>query len=170
MARSKKFKASKISTVIGHGTEIRGDVIFSGGLHLDGTVKGGLAAKDDDSATLTVSEQGAIEGDVKVPNVILNGSVAGDVYAVRRVELAAKARVTGTVYYNLLEMAMGAEINGQLMHVDDKEPRKLGYMGGDEKEPGKPEAISKPEKTKTIPGAVEAESTAREPVVSSSKS
>ncbi len=141
MARSKKFKASKISTVIGHGTEIRGDVTFSGGLHLDGMVKGSLTAQEDSTATLTVSEQGAVEGDVRVPNVILNGSVIGDVYATGRVELAAKARVTGTIYYNLLEMTMGAEINGQLMHTDDAEPRMLGYLGDDEERPGKPEVV-----------------------------
>ncbi|MCF6354293.1 MAG: polymer-forming cytoskeletal protein [Candidatus Polarisedimenticolaceae bacterium] len=134
MSKSKKFKASKISTVIGHGTEIKGDISFSGGLHLDGVIKGNLATHQDNAATLTVSEDGSIEGDVRVPNVILNGVVVGDIYASGRVELAAKARVTGTVYYNLLEMAMGAEINGQLKHVNESEPRMLGYLDG-EKDP-----------------------------------
>ncbi|HEC15969.1 MAG TPA: polymer-forming cytoskeletal protein [Sedimenticola sp.] len=160
MARLKKFKASKICTVIGHGTEILGDVNFSGGLHLDGTVKGSLAAQQDDSATLTVSEQGSIEGDVRVPNVILNGSVIGDVYAAGRVELAAKARVTGTVYYSLLEMAMGAEVNGQLKRIDDEEPRMLGHFQGDAKGPGKPE---------TNPKAPELDSTGTVAIVSSKK-
>ncbi len=131
VSKSKKFKASKISTVIGHGTEIKGDISFSGGLHLDGVIKGNLVTHQDDAATLTVSEDGSIEGDVRVPNVILNGVVVGDVYASGRVELAAKARVTGTVYYNLLEMAMGAEINGQLKHVNESEPRMLGYLDGE---------------------------------------
>ncbi len=128
VSKSKKFKASKIATVIGHGTEIKGDLSFSGGLHLDGTIKGNLTTGQDVDATLTVSEDGAIEGDVRVPNVILNGAVVGDVYASGRVELAAKARVTGTVYYNLLEMAMGAEVNGQLKHVNENEPRMLDYF------------------------------------------
>ena len=65
---------------------------------------------------LTVSEKGRIEGDVRVPNLILNGAVQGDVYASERVELASHARVTGNVYYNLIEMAMGAEVNGNLVH------------------------------------------------------
>ncbi len=131
VSKSKKFKASKISTVIGHGTEIKGDISFSGGLHLDGVIKGNLMTHQDNAATLTVSEDGSVEGDVRVPNVILNGVVVGDVYASGRVELAAKARVTGTVYYNLLEMAMGAEINGQLKHVNESEPRMLGYLDGE---------------------------------------
>jgi len=133
VSRSKKFKASKISTVIGHGTEIKGDLSFAGGLHLDGIIKGDLTTNHDDAATLTVSEHGSIEGDVRVPNVILNGTVIGDVYASNRVELASKARVTGTVYYSRLEMAMGAEVNGQLKHVNESEPRMLGYFDEEDK-------------------------------------
>ncbi len=133
VSKSKKFKASKIATVIGHGTEIKGDISFSGGLHLDGVIKGNLTTNQDDSATLTVSEDGSIEGDVRVPNVVLNGAVVGDVYACGRVELAARARVTGTVYYNLLEMAMGAEVNGQLKRVNENEPRMLGFLDEEKK-------------------------------------
>ena len=130
MLRSKKIKVAKISTVIGVDTEITGDVVFSGGLHLDGTIKGGLTADQDSTSTLTLSEQGTIEGDVRVPNVVLNGTVIGDVYAGKRVELASKAKVQGTVYYNMLEMALGAEVNGQLVHTEEEETRMLGYDGG----------------------------------------
>ena len=134
MARGKRFKAPKVSTVVGQGTVITGDVGFSGGLHLDGSIKGNVSGDADNNSTLTVSEQGAVEGDVRVENLILNGAVVGDVYANGRVELASNARVTGTVYYRLLEMAMGAEVNGQLVHSEDEEPRMLGYDGDDKPE------------------------------------
>lgn len=130
MARIKRFKAPKVSTVIGQGTAITGNVEFSGGLHLDGTVKGNVGGEADTQSTLTVSEQGRIEGDVRVDNLILNGTVVGDVYANERVELATNARVSGTVYYRLLEMAMGAEVNGKLVHSEEQEPRMLGHDGG----------------------------------------
>lgn len=129
MARLRRFKPPKVTTVIGQGTVINGDVLFRGGLHLDGSVKGNVSGEEDSNSTLTVSEQGTVEGDVRVDNLILNGSVVGDVYANERVELAPAARVTGTVYYRLLEMAMGAEVNGQLVHSEDLEPRMLGYDG-----------------------------------------
>ena len=118
MARGKRFKAPKVSTVVGQGTVINGDVGFSGGLHLDGSIKGKVSGEAETQSTLTVSEQGKVEGDVYVDNLILNGAVVGDVYARERVELATNARVTGTVYYRLLEMAMGAEVNGQLVHKE----------------------------------------------------
>lgn len=113
--RKRKFKHANITTVIGRETELVGDLTFTGGLHLDGTVKGNVYAADGGNS-LTVSEHGRIEGEVHVPNIILNGVVQGDVYASERVELAPKARVSGNVYYDLLEMESGAEVNGNLVH------------------------------------------------------
>ena len=78
------------------------------------------ALASDSGATLSVSDSGVVEGSVAVPNVVLNGTVKGDILAHDRVELGATARVTGNVYYGLIEMEMGAEINGKLIH----EPRK----------------------------------------------
>ena len=103
--------------------------MFSGGLHLDGTIRGNVVADQDDSSALILSEQGMVEGDVRVPNVILNGKVKGDVIASQRVELVANARVTGTLYYKLLEMAMGAEVNGQLISGEGVPAPKLAYHG-----------------------------------------
>jgi cytoskeletal protein CcmA (bactofilin family) len=112
-------KAHRIDTLIGAGTRIIGDVQFSGGLHVDGHIKGNVDAPPESGATLSVSDSGVIEGSVAVPNVILNGVVKGDILAHERVELGATARVAGNVYYALIEMEMGAEINGKLIH----EPR-----------------------------------------------
>ncbi|GMQ84418.1 MAG: polymer-forming cytoskeletal protein [Gammaproteobacteria bacterium] len=112
----RKSGCSGIDTVIGSQTRLEGDIRFSGGLHVDGTIKGNLVAEPGTETVLTVSEQGRIEGDVRVPNLVLNGAVQGDVYASERVELASHAKVTGNVYYNLIEMAMGAEVNGNLVH------------------------------------------------------
>jgi cytoskeletal protein CcmA (bactofilin family) len=116
-----RSRSQRIDTLIGASTRIIGDVHFSGGFHVDGHVKGNVDAPPDSGATLSVSDAGVVEGAVAVPNVILNGTVKGDILAHERVELGATARVTGNVYYGLIEMEMGAEINGKLIH----EPRKL---------------------------------------------
>jgi len=111
---------SQIDSLIGSGTEVRGDVHFKDGLHIDGIVKGSVIAEGD-ASMLTMSEEGRIEGEVRVHNLVLNGEVLGDVYASEHIELAPAARVTGNVYYNLIEMAMGAEVNGNLVHKADVE-------------------------------------------------
>ena len=114
--RKKKFSAARIDTLIGQGTEISGDLVFSGGLHVDGHIKGNVVAEEGSTAILILSEHGKIEGEVRVPLMVLNGEIFGDVYGSTRVELAPKSRVNGSVYYNLIEMAIGAEVNGSLVH------------------------------------------------------
>jgi cytoskeletal protein CcmA (bactofilin family) len=109
-------KGAAVDTLIGRQTEVLGDVRFSGGLHVDGKIKGSVTTIGTDKAAhLSVSETGAIEGDVRVPTMMLNGTVTGDVRATEKLTLAAKARVTGNVYYKVLQMESGAMINGQLM-------------------------------------------------------
>ncbi|RMF13653.1 MAG: polymer-forming cytoskeletal protein [Gammaproteobacteria bacterium] len=110
---------TQFDTLIARNTRIEGDIVFSGGIHLDGTVKGTLRAEDE-NAVLRISEAGQVVGDVIVPTLIINGRVQGDVYASRHVELAEKASITGNVYYNLIEMAMGAEVNGALVHQSEQ--------------------------------------------------
>lgn len=116
-------KVSKIETLIGNTIVIRGDLIFSGGLHIDGKIIGNVIAEDGSNSMLVLSDHGSIEGEVRVPYVVLNGEVIGDVYATERVELSAKAQVNGNVFYNLLEMALGSQVNGNLVHV--KNEKKL---------------------------------------------
>lgn len=127
--QGKKVKtlSAKVDTIVGQQTQIEGDVRFSGGLHVDGRIRGNVIAEDGAASVLTISEHGSIEGDVQVPNVILNGSVQGDVRSDERIELAAKARVTGNVYYNLIEMAMGSEVNGSLVHRTDSSSSVVNF-------------------------------------------
>ncbi|QKT04086.1 polymer-forming cytoskeletal protein [Ectothiorhodospiraceae bacterium 2226] len=126
-AKSKRPSTGTIDTLIGPDTRLEGDVVFSGGLHVDGTIHGNVTA-DGDNATLTLSEGGVIIGEVRVPSVVLNGRIEGDVHA-GHVELATRSRIAGNLYYRVIEMAMGAEVNGSLVHRGERdearEPARL---------------------------------------------
>lgn len=111
-------KIGRIATIIGQGTEIEGDLSFHEGLHIDGTVKGSVKAIGN-NGVLIISELGVVEGDLHAPIVILNGTVSGNVFASDRLELAENAKVDGDLTYKTLEMSVGAEINGRLLHVED---------------------------------------------------
>ena len=117
--KKEQRKQAAISTLVGSKTRVHGDLEFTGGCLVDGFVKGNVKSVDDDGATLTISERGAVEGSVRVPNVLLNGTVRGDVSASHRIELGANARVVGNVQYRLIEMAIGAEVNGKLIHESE---------------------------------------------------
>ena len=131
MFGSKKIKSSKIDTLVGQGVEVTGDVKFQGGLHLDGTIIGNVTTPDAaEGSVLVISERGCIKGDVHVAYAVINGEVTGNVYASEKLELSAKARISGDVEYNLLEMASGAEINGKMLH-NIHEKKRLEHQKDD---------------------------------------
>lgn len=107
-----------IDTLIGPQVTIRGDVVFSGGLYVEGHIQGKVIAEAGGRAVLTLAEQGSIEGEVQVPVVVINGRMTGDVHALERIELAAKARVQGNLHYKVVEMSAGAQLTGRLVHAD----------------------------------------------------
>ncbi len=123
---SKKIRSSKIETLIGQSLEITGDVKFSGGLHLDGKIVGNVNSENDDTSVLIISDTGRIEGDVHVSYAVINGEVMGNVFASEKLELSGRARITGNVTYNLLEMASGSEVNGEMLH-DRQEKKRLEH-------------------------------------------
>jgi len=112
-----KPKLKRIDTLIGEHTQLKGDLSFAGGLRIDGSIIGNINAANSNNALLTLSSKGNVEGDIKVPNLIIDGTISGNVFASEHIELASNAKISGNVYYNLLEMAMGAEVNGQMIHV-----------------------------------------------------
>ena len=116
MFKQKPSKNAKVDTLIGAKTRINGDIEFNGGLHLDGHINGNVTGDSSAGTFLSVSEHGCIEGSVIAPSVILNGLVKGDIEASDRVELGSKARVLGNVVYTIIETAVGAQINGKLIH------------------------------------------------------
>lgn len=116
MFSKKQRRHTVVDTLVGSNSKVNGDLHFRGGCHIDGTVNGNVSADPDTDSALSISDVGNVEGGVTVPYVVLNGIVKGDVFASQRVELGATARVIGNVYYNLIKMAEGAEINGKLVH------------------------------------------------------
>lgn len=124
--------AARIDTLIGRNTEISGNVSFGGGLHVDGRVHGNVSAADSPESLLSVSQHGVIQGEIRVPHVTIHGTVEGDVYASQRLEIGAGARVTGDVYYNLIEMSVGAAVDGKMVHKPAGPVLALSHQKPDE--------------------------------------
>jgi cytoskeletal protein CcmA (bactofilin family) len=113
-------KQARIDTLIGKASRVHGDLEFAGGLHLDGSIAGNVRADPPEGSSLSISETGSIEGNVEAENVMLSGTVRGDILARERVVLGATARVQGNVHYGVIEMTLGAQIMGKLTRLSDK--------------------------------------------------
>ena len=105
-----------IDSLIGAGTRVEGNVIFAGGLRVDGEVRGNISSENGQEGTLVISEKASVEGTISVGHVVINGAVIGSVFAGESLELLPGARVTGDVEYHQIEMQQGAVIQGRLVH------------------------------------------------------
>ncbi|MCX7164018.1 MAG: polymer-forming cytoskeletal protein [Betaproteobacteria bacterium] len=107
----------RIDSLIGAGTSLVGDVTFSGGLRVDGEIRGNVrGGADGQAATLVISEHARIEGEISVSHLVVNGTVIGPVHSSDFLELQTRAKVTGDVEYSTIEMHLGAVVQGRLVH------------------------------------------------------
>ena len=140
MFKKEKRNESGI-TLVATNCEMVGDVHFSDQLLVNGIVKGNIYAQAGSKAKVTITEKGRVQGEIRVPNVIVNGKVFGDIRSDKHVELSAKAEVKGNVYYNLIEMVMGSTVDGHLVHLQD---------GKSDAEARPPKAADKSEEEATV--------------------
>lgn len=103
----------KDHSYVARNTEVVGDIRFVGGLHVEGKVTGNIFSEDG-----SLHVHGEVIGEIRVPHIVINGLVQGNVYAGEHVELASEAVIKGNVYYTTMEMMLGAQINGSLLHSD----------------------------------------------------
>ena len=136
---------SRIDCLIGAGTVIEGNIAFSGGLRVDGRVKGNIIAEPGQPGTLVLSEEARVEGEIRVPHIVINGLVLGPVHSSEYVELQGKANVTGDVHYNALEMQLGAVVQGALVHQTQSKSDKVVPLkpAAVPPEPVKPEKLER---------------------------
>ncbi|HSB48105.1 MAG TPA: polymer-forming cytoskeletal protein [Burkholderiales bacterium] len=116
---------NNIECLIGAGAAVEGSIIFTGGLRVDGRVRGDVIAADGKPGTLVLSEQAQIEGEIRVSHVVINGTVIGPVHAAEYVELQPKANVTGDVHYKTLEIQLGAVVQGKLVYESEEKSENV---------------------------------------------
>jgi cytoskeletal protein CcmA (bactofilin family) len=116
---------SRIDTLIGADSRVEGDIVFSGGLRVDGAIRGSVTEQHGVPSTIILSENGRIEGSVSAAKIVLNGAVVGPVRSGQFIELQTKARITGDLHYKSLEMHTGAVIDGKLVHLDENATEEL---------------------------------------------
>jgi cytoskeletal protein CcmA (bactofilin family) len=134
----RKQTSTRIDTLLGKAATLNGDLEFAGGLHLDGRVNGNVRSSSEDGGALSVSETGFIEGNVEVTNIVMNGTVNGDMHARERLQLGGSARVNGNVHYGVIEMAPGAVITGKLVPLGKEQQAAASQ----DSQPEAPDAVA----------------------------
>ena len=121
LSKSKGRPCNTIDTLIGVTADLKGNIVFSGGLRIDGKVKGNITAEDGENSVLILGEHAEIRGNITVPHVVSNGKVRGHVHCSARIELESQAEIQGDVHYKVLSMEYGAAIHGNLVRQPDED-------------------------------------------------
>ncbi len=125
-ASSSAGKQQDQTTLISVGTVITGDITFTGTAHIEGTISGNVSAE---SGLLTIANSGKVEGDIHAPKILIDGHVRGNVYAEEHLELATKAVITGNVFYSVIQMEQGSQVNGSLEYHPNGMPDMRPLLG-----------------------------------------
>jgi len=116
--RGRSIEVTKLSSLVSHTMAVEGDVTFSGGLRVDGHIKGNVIGTEDGHGLLVLSDKGSIAGGVKVYDAVINGHIQGDVEVEHFLELQANACVSGSISYRQLQMDCGATVDGKLVCIE----------------------------------------------------
>jgi len=118
MFGKKSATKNTIDSLIGATTRLEGNVSFSGGLRIDGHVRGDVVSSDETGGLLVIGERGRIDGNIVVGHLIVNGTVQGALTVAGILELQSKAKISGEVRYRSLELQRGAVVEGIVSHFD----------------------------------------------------
>lgn len=119
---------ARVDSLIGAKTRIEGEVFFVGVLRLEGSICGNVRARLEQPGTLIVSEQGRIDGEVAVPHLVVNGTIHGQVTGFETLKLRSSARVSGDVYYKLMDVRQGAIVEGRLAKCAVADPKQAAEL------------------------------------------
>ncbi|GMQ99894.1 MAG: polymer-forming cytoskeletal protein [Zetaproteobacteria bacterium] len=108
-----------IDTLIGEHSHFNGELSFEGAVRIDGKFEGNIRSTNE--GTLIVSEEAQIIGEVDVPNLLLHGTVRGNVRATKSLKIGPTGRLNGDVEYSVVSLAEGAAVNGRCNRIEDKE-------------------------------------------------
>ena len=120
MFRKASKPQSRIDSWIGSSTSIEGNLYFSGGMRVDGVIRGNVTSQPDHPGTLVVSENARIDGEVHATHIVVSGTIVGPVHATESLELQAGSRIKGDVYYKTIEMVQGSVVEGRMVHQGDE--------------------------------------------------
>lgn len=150
------IEVTKLSSLIADNLHIVGDVLFSGGLRVDGKIEGSVIGKRGEKSLVVLSEKGCIIGRVRAYDAVINGTVSGDLEVEHFLELQPGAKVSGNISYRQLQMECGATVEGNLLRVEEKGAGKASGPAENAPGGGPERAVQKPVAARvapSIPGA-----------------
>lgn len=118
-SRKNTIEITKLSSLIADNVVVVGDVLFAGGLRVDGRVEGNVLGKPGEKSLVVLSQKGCVVGRVRAFDAVINGTISGDLEVEHFLELQSGAKISGNIIYRQLQMECGATIEGKLVRREE---------------------------------------------------
>jgi cytoskeletal protein CcmA (bactofilin family) len=109
VATAKHAAMGEITTLLGRGATFEGKLTFDGTVRIDGRFKGEVFSDD----TLVIGEGAIVEAEIEIGEVIVQGTVVGNIKAARSIEIHAPGRVKGDLTTPSLQIDKGVVFEGR---------------------------------------------------------
>lgn len=116
-------------TIIGQSTEIRGEIIATQSLRIDGTVVGDIRVSQSGNVSLAIGLTGSVQGDIHAQRLMVGGRISGNVFVTESVELHDSADIHGDITYGQITIEPGAKINGRMITLANAQQGELTTEG-----------------------------------------
>jgi len=109
MVAARQAPAGEITTLLGRGAQFEGKLTFEGTVRIDGRFKGEVFSED----VLVIGDGAQVEAQIDVGEVIIQGTVVGNIVAKRSIEIHAPGRVKGDLHTPSLQVDKGVIFEGR---------------------------------------------------------
>jgi cytoskeletal protein CcmA (bactofilin family) len=109
MVAARQAAAGEITTLLGRGAQFEGKLTFEGTVRIDGRFKGEVFSED----VLVIGDGAQVEASIDVGEVIIQGTVVGNIIAKRSIEIHAPGRVKGDLHTPALQIDKGVIFEGR---------------------------------------------------------
>src|SRR4051794_29055272 len=135
VATARQPAMGEITTLLGRGATFDGKLTFEGTVRIDGKFKGEVFSDD----TLVIGEGAHVEAEIDIGEVIIQGTVVGNIKAKRSIEIHAPGRVKGDLHSPSLQIDKGVVFEGRsFMEAATQQARSAGPGPGPSAPPGPP--------------------------------
>jgi len=131
-AAARQSAAGEITTLLGRGATFEGKLTFEGTVRIDGRFKGEVFSDD----TLVIGEGAIVEATIDIGEVIIQGTVIGNITAKRSIEIHAPGRVKGDLHTPALQIDKGVMFEGRSFMEQSMAPRPAAQP-----QPAKPQPV-----------------------------
>jgi cytoskeletal protein CcmA (bactofilin family) len=136
----------EITTLLGRGATFEGKLTFEGTVRVDGKLKGEVFSDD----VLVVGEGALVEAEIDVGEIIIQGTVVGNIHAKRAIEIHAPGRVKGDLHTPSLQIDKGVVFEGRSFMEGLAAQASAARPAGPSIPPTAPPAPPKADPTKPI--------------------